>query len=219
MLHEKTDLTLYFIRHAESTLNTTPSIIGGRSDRVPLTSLGEEQARKLGIRLNSRGISFDAVYTSPLIRARRTCEIALQEMGYPLDKIIESEALVEFTQGDWEGKNRADIYTPEMRAYIHGKGPHFTPPNGESQRMLERRVSNWFEDTILANPDYLKTPCTIGIFSHGLTIKCFLHYALSFDAAHTYKIALDNTSITTLRFNRLGWWFEKLNDTAHLEQT
>ena len=63
---------LYFVRHGE----TAWSLSGqhtGRTD-IPLTEQGERDARKLAKRL--RPVRFSHVFTSPMQRARRTCELA-----------------------------------------------------------------------------------------------------------------------------------------------
>jgi broad specificity phosphatase PhoE len=64
--------TIYLARHGE-TAWTISGQHTGRSD-IPLTERGERNARRLGERLN--GLSFAKVLTSPLQRARRTCELA-----------------------------------------------------------------------------------------------------------------------------------------------
>ena len=64
--------TVYLARHGE----TAWSLSGqhtGRTD-LPLTQRGERNARALGERL--RGMVFAKVFTSPLQRAMRTCELA-----------------------------------------------------------------------------------------------------------------------------------------------
>ena len=65
-------LRLYFMRHGE----TAWSISGQHSGRadIPLTKNGEEEALRLGERI--RVFVFDHVLTSPLQRARRTCDLA-----------------------------------------------------------------------------------------------------------------------------------------------
>ena len=64
-------VTMYFVRHGQSEAN----VKGGFFDdsHSPLTELGFEQARKVGERLGSLGIKFDAVYSSPYCRAWMTC--------------------------------------------------------------------------------------------------------------------------------------------------
>ena len=63
---------IYLARHGE----TAWAIAGrhtGRAD-IPLTERGERNARSLGARLT--GVRFEKVLTSPLQRAKRTCELA-----------------------------------------------------------------------------------------------------------------------------------------------
>src|ERR1700733_3538373 len=63
---------VYLVRHGE----TEWSLSGqhtGRTD-LPLTEEGERKAR--GLRERLKGVTFDRVFTSPLQRAARTCELA-----------------------------------------------------------------------------------------------------------------------------------------------
>src|SRR6266481_5118015 len=90
----------YLARHGE----TAWSLSGqhtGLTD-LPLTERGERNARRLGERL--QGIAFDRVLTSPLQRARRTCELA----GFG-DRAEVDADLVEWDYGDYEGKKTAEI--------------------------------------------------------------------------------------------------------------
>jgi probable phosphoglycerate mutase len=69
---------------------------------VPLTERGERNARRLGERL--RRLTFTSVFTSPLQRARRTCELA----GFGAVAEIELD-LVEWNYGDYEGRYTGEI--------------------------------------------------------------------------------------------------------------
>lgn len=92
--------TLYLARHGE----TAWSLSGrhtGLTD-LPLTAQGEANARALGERLH--GTSFALVLTSPLQRARRTCELA----GFGGVAVADRD-LVEWNYGEYEGKRTAEI--------------------------------------------------------------------------------------------------------------
>ena len=93
-------LHLYFIRHGETEWSLTGRHTG-RTD-IPLTANGENEARELGRHL--RDIPFAQVLTSPLQRARKTCELV------GLDKASKIEpALAEWDYGDYEGQRSVDI--------------------------------------------------------------------------------------------------------------
>ena len=91
---------LYVARHGE----TAWSLSGqhtGLTD-LPLTSNGERNARRLGDRL--KGMTFAKVFTSPLQRATRTCELA----GF--GAVAENDPdLVEWNYGQYEGRRSARI--------------------------------------------------------------------------------------------------------------
>jgi broad specificity phosphatase PhoE len=91
---------LYLIRHGE----TAWSLSGqhtGRTD-IPLIQQGEQDARELHDRL--RAVTFSHVFTSPLQRARRTCELV------GLGEFAEIEPdLAKWDYGDYEGQRLADI--------------------------------------------------------------------------------------------------------------
>ncbi len=91
---------IYLARHAETEWSLTGQHTGLTD--LPLTPRGEEHARLLGRRLQT--LSFDAVFTSPLQRARRTCELA----GYGPQAVVD-EDLVEWDYGAYEGLRTADI--------------------------------------------------------------------------------------------------------------
>ncbi|MDI6737420.1 MAG: histidine phosphatase family protein [Nanoarchaeota archaeon] len=133
-------LDIYFIRHAESEMNNTPHIIQGRGANVKLSERGVMQAEKLGERLLAEGIKFGAVYSSPLIRAYETARIACEKTGIQEHSIMRLEELVEQSHGDWEGKLRNEVYTPEVRERLKKDAYNFCPPNGESMKMVEERM-------------------------------------------------------------------------------
>ena len=205
-------INLYLIRHGQSEVNARPDEIG-QSSNVILTDLGKDQSHKLGNRLKKDNIIFDYIYSSPYIRALNTAQIVCQEQSNMIEVVSE---LREYSAGDWTGKSRSQTISNDVRLRMAQLGNGFLPPNGESLHMVERRASQWLEDKIIYNYDLFKTHTNIGIFSHGMTIKCLLHYIMGFDQAFTWKIALENTSITNLVFDNTGWRLITINDFAHL---
>lgn len=91
---------VYLVRHGETEWSKTGQHTG-RTD-LPLTPAGEENARELGKRL--RVLQFDRVLTSPLTRARRTCELA----GFGESAVVDDD-LVEWNYGQFEGKRSQEI--------------------------------------------------------------------------------------------------------------
>ena len=85
---------LFVTRHGD-TAWTESHQRTGRTD-IPLNQAGEERARQIGERL--RRYSFAAVFTSPLRRASRTCELA----GFGAVATVDPD-LVEWDYGRFEG--------------------------------------------------------------------------------------------------------------------
>ncbi|CAK9882966.1 unnamed protein product [Sphagnum jensenii] len=140
---------VYLIRHAESTMNAHPELVGGRSPLATLTALGKRQAHALGVHLRSLGVDFDAVYSSPLERAKQTAFFVCQELDIPKNVVEIAEALQELSQGQWEGQPRKEVYTARMLPLINATQPDFCAPGGESQRQVEFRMVEFLNNTVL----------------------------------------------------------------------
>jgi len=209
-------LDVYLIRHAESELNMQKQYVGGRSNHVPLSRNGNAQSILLAKRLKSDRILFDRVYCSTAKRAGQTAVPCCQEIGYPLDRIIYSEDTLELDQGEWEGKLRTDVYTPEVIEQIKADQWNFAAPGGESQRDVEDRMYDWIMKEIVAGYSPERDE-SIGIFGHGLAFKCLLRKIMDFDPRMTFKLVTDNASITQLRYNQYGWNVLRINDYSHLQ--
>jgi broad specificity phosphatase PhoE len=118
---------VYLARHGE-TAWTLSGQHTGLTD-LPLTPNGERNARRLGDRLKGR--QFAKVFTSPLQRAARTCELA----GFG-DVAEKDPALVEWNYGEYEGLRTADILArcPDWDLFSDGC------PGGESPGQIAERA-------------------------------------------------------------------------------
>jgi len=138
---------IYLARHGETAWTITGQHTGITD--LPLTQRGERNARSLGVRL--RGIRVDAVYSSPLIRARQTCSLS----GYGDNAIIDAD-LEEWDYGDFEGRTTASIHKefPEWYSFRDGF------PGGESLDQVYARASRVVDK-------FRERGCDVLVFSHG----------------------------------------------------
>ena len=91
-------MILYLLRHGETDYNNK-HVFQGIID-VPLNEAGRAQAKEAKLEAAGRGLSFDEVFCSPLIRAQETCEII---SGIPREKFHLDNRLMEMSFGDLEG--------------------------------------------------------------------------------------------------------------------
>jgi broad specificity phosphatase PhoE len=132
--------TLLFVRHGSTLWTTPPSRYQGRTD-LPLSVRGRLEAGQLADRL--RAIKLDAIYSSPLRRARETAIMLADDRRMSLDI---DQRIIELSYGDWEGKRHAEVErddTAALTAWATGMAP---PPGGESRISLMRRVSGFLDD-------------------------------------------------------------------------
>lgn len=80
-------LKIYIARHGQDKDNAN-GILNGRRD-MPLTRNGIEQAQYLADEIKQAGISFDHIYTSPLVRAHKTAEIVTENTGSQSPEVME----------------------------------------------------------------------------------------------------------------------------------
>lgn len=214
---------LTLVRHGQSTTNANPDLMGQES-YTPLSDKGRKQAELLGTRLAKEEKGIDLVYSSNYTRAHDTAKIAL--LSVPHTGINIAEDLREYSAGDWTNASRKDTITLPVQARMGLMAHGFLPPNGESLHQVERRASLWVEENILYNKDIIENakalhsrgerPQNIFLFSHGMTIKCLLHYIMGFDQNFTWKVTIENTSMSKLYFGKEGWRLLSINDHAHL---
>ena len=158
------------MRHGESETNKTSCWTGWLD--APLTECGIEDARRAGEQLSCR--SFDKVYSSDLIRARKTAEIALPGCNPELSPLLR-----EIRLGDLEGRPLTDL-TPEMRE-AHPEG--YAAFGGEDFSELKERVKAFL--SILEGD--AESCQSIAVFSHGGWLKSAFSTVLGEISRFSYK--------------------------------
>jgi broad specificity phosphatase PhoE len=189
---------IYLARHGE----TVWSLSGqhtGLTD-LPLTERGEQNARRLGERL--AGLIFAKVFTSPLQRAARTCELA----GFGAVAETDHE-LVEWNYGQYEGLRTVEIHAerPDWQLFRDGC------PGGESPDQIGARADHVLSRLRAIKGDVL-------IFSSGHFLRVFAARWLGLEPAAGRFFDLDTASVSELGYENtltqpvIHLW----NDTRHL---
>ena len=122
-----TNPIIYLARHGE-TAWTLSGQHTGLTD-LPLTARGERNASRLRQRL--AGLTFAKVFTSPLQRARRTCELA----GFGPVAEIDND-LLEWNYGEYEGRRTSEIRAERPNWQLFRDGC----PGGESPQQVAARA-------------------------------------------------------------------------------
>ena len=141
--------SLVLVRHGQSQWNEK-NIFTGWED-PDLTPRGEEEAIAAGLALKELGYQFDLMFTSILLRAKKTGELILKQLEQAgLDK-VEDKALNERDYGDLTGLNKDDARQKWGETQVHRWRRSFAipPPGGESLKNTAERVLLYFSITIL----------------------------------------------------------------------
>jgi broad specificity phosphatase PhoE len=147
MTMEPQDLRVYMVRHGATAWSRSGQHTG-RTD-MQLTEPGEAEAKALAPWL--RGIHFGHVLTSPLRRARRTCELA------GLGRTVEVDAdLEEWNYGKYEGLTSTEIHQDRPDWLIYRDGA----PAGETPGEVSDRA-----DRVIAHLTTMHG--NVAVFSHG----------------------------------------------------
>ena len=160
---------LILLRHGQSQWNLENKFTGWVD--IDLTAKGEIEATHAGDILQKYPI--DIVFTSVLMRAIRTAEIALKQAGIESIPIYRSEKLNERHYGDLQGLNKDDIgkeYGSDQLK-VWRRSYDIAPPNGESLKMTQERVLPYFHKSIIPE---LQKGKNVLITAHGNYLRALI---------------------------------------------
>ena len=188
----------YLARHGE----TAWSLSGqhtGLTD-LPLTERGERNARRLGERL--AGLTFAKVFTSPLQRAARTCELA----GFRSVAEVETN-LVEWNYGKYEGLRTTEIRAKDPNWELFRDGC----PGGELPDQVGARADHVVSRVREIKGDVL-------VFSSGHFLRVLAARWLGLESVTGRFFTLATASVSVLGYeNSLSQPTIRLwNDTRHV---
>jgi len=189
---------VYLARHGE----TAWSLSGqhtGLTD-LPLTERGERNARRLAERL--KGQSFAKVFTSPLQRAVRTCELA----GFGGRAEVDRD-LVEWNYGEYEGRRTPEILAerPDWQLFRDGC------PGGESPAQVGTRADRVVKRTREIQGNVL-------VFSSGHFLRVLTARWLGLEPAAGKYFLVSTASLSALNYehNLSQPVIQLWNDTNHV---
>ena len=176
---------LWLIRHGE----TEWSLSGAHTSRtdIPLTEEGRRRAEKLRDYL--KGTKFDAVFVSPMQRARETCAIA----GFG-DVAKVNDGLKEWDYGVYEGKT-----TKEIQAEIPGWSVWKNEiVGGETVEHVGERADKVIAQALAAAPDFGK----VALFAHAHILRILAARWVGLEATGGALFALGTGSVSVLGWER-----------------
>ncbi len=209
------------VRHGQSSYNAL-KMIQGRCDESVLTEKGTADAHQVGAALSS--LKFDAVYSSPLQRAKKTAEVILPYLpGSP--ELLTPTSLLEIDLPLWEKLHKEavkDKFSEDYRCWK--ERPHefcMTLPNSEGTKehfpvlALYEQAKQFWQEILPRHQGG-----TILIVAHNGINRCLLTSALGISPALYHSIQQSNCGINVLNFTG-GWGelvqLESLNQTSHLD--
>jgi broad specificity phosphatase PhoE len=194
---------LLLARHGQSLSNAMRRFQGLQD--VALSELGVRQAAALGQAIRHRRVT--AVYTSPLERARRTAEIAVEGLGLSVTLVHE---LRELSLGEWEGQTVEEISSRPGDPYTQWVRDPVAclPPGGEPLADVQARVVRAMGHIAAAhrNGDEVLVVC------HGGVISAYLAHCLGLPLSSIWRLTLSNGSITEIAPPTV----RTVNSTRHL---
>jgi probable phosphoglycerate mutase len=192
---------IYLARHGETAWSLTGQHTGLTD--LPLTERGERNAGRLQERL--KGLKFAKVFTSPLQRARRTCELA----GFGTVAEIDRD-LLEWNYGEYEGRRTAEIRAerPDWNLFRDGC------PGGESPPQVAARADRVVSRVRAVEGDVL-------LFSSGHFLRALASRWIGLELTTTARsFMLSTASLSALGYEgSLSRPVVRLwNETRHVEE-
>lgn len=198
-----------FVRHAQSEANAE-GVFQGQFD-TPLTEKGRQQAAQLGKYWYEKGITFDKIISSPLLRARETAEGIQEYLKIPLE-----------FEPDWMERDTGNLSgIPHKQLDAIKTRPDFISlyepigETGESEWMLYLRAGRAIHD-LLQNP-----PGRYVVVSHSAFLKKVMLVALGIPPQGDFRgirFWINNTACTRFKYctENNQWSLTTMNDQSHI---
>jgi probable phosphomutase (TIGR03848 family) len=194
---------ILLVRHGQTP--TTGTSLPGRAPGLHLAEVGVTQAQMAAVRL-SELTKIDAIYASPLERARETAAPIAKAVG---QKVKIDKGLLECDFGDWTGSALADLMKlPEWQT-VQKFPSGFRFPNGESFTEMQTRMVTALDRLRLAHPGGV-----VVAVSHADPIKAAVAHAMGTHLDLFQRIVISTCSITAVAYGAIGPVVLTVNSTG-----
>ncbi|KER07030.1 putative phosphoglycerate mutase GpmB protein [Marine Group I thaumarchaeote SCGC AAA799-E16] len=193
---------IIFLRHGQAK-NNTDRILAGRTEGVPLTDVGEQQAQHTAELLEHMNIS--AIYSSPIQRAKHTAEIVGKHNS--LDVTID-DRLIELDMGKFTGMAYDEIFNDHGNVFMKFyQGDLEIAHNGvETFDEVKKRVLGIVDHIIEKHPDQ-----NVVLVTHMDPIKAMLSTVVDLSPTNLFELIIANASLNLFRENKRKFSISGLN--------
>ncbi len=186
----------FLLRHGATQWNLERRVMGRLA--IPLSEVGERQIRGLAPHL--QGLGIEAVWTSPLARARGTADLVAQALvGVP---VIEEEGLTEVDYAAWEGATFAELLRNGALSELQDD-PVGTPIPGGGESLLAVRDRVY---AAMARIAERSAGAPALVVSHGDPLRLVVAGCLGLDLTEFRRLRLDNGALSAIELT--GSWAE-----------
>ena len=181
---------IIFLRHGQAK-NNTERILAGRTEGVPLTEIGEQQAQHTAELLEHMNIS--AIYSSPIQRAKHTAEIVGKHNS--LD-VTTDDRLIELDMGKFTGVPYDEIFTSHGNVFMKFyNGELEIAHNGvETFSEVKKRVLGIVDHVIEKHPNE-----NVVLVTHMDPIKAMLSTIVDLSPTNLFELIIENASLNLFR--------------------
>jgi len=181
---------IIFLRHGQAK-NNTERVLAGRTEGIPLTEVGIEQAKHTAELLEHMNIS--AIYSSPIQRAKHTAEIVGQHNS--IDVTID-DRLIELDMGKFTGMPYDEIINSHGNVFMKFyNGELEIAHNGvETFFDVKKRVLGIVDHVIGNHPDE-----NVVLVTHMDPIKAMLSTIVDLSATNLFELIIANASLNIFR--------------------
>ena len=196
-----TTRNLILVRHGQSEWNEQNLFTGWKDPG--LTELGIKEAKNAGSLISDKGIQFDEMFTSMLVRAQDTGAIILDSINQQNIPITKNQALNERNYGSLAGLNKDDARKKwgEEQVHIWRRSFDIPPPEGESLKDTAERVLPYFHEYIM--PKVIQG-LSILVAAHGNSLRALIMELDLISSEDIVKLEIPTGAPIQYEFNQNG---------------